>query len=251
MKTAKLRLGVNIDHIATVRNARGTFYPDPLRAAKIVKLAGADGITVHLREDRRHILESDVERIVKDIDLPVNLEMATTTEMQKIALRYKPNAVCLVPENRLELTTEGGLNVVGNDKMLEEFIEPLKESNSRVSLFIAPDKDQIDAASSIGASVVELHTGEYCDSHHKKAIESKAIELRKIVDMAKYAKSIGLEVHAGHGLDLETVGQIASILELEELNIGHSLVAESLFVGLSQAVLSMRLAMDQARKALS
>ena len=236
MKTAKLRLGVNIDHIATVRNARGTFYPDPLRAAKIVKLAGADGITVHLREDRRHILESDVERIVKDIDLPVNLEMAATTEMQEIALRYKPKAVCLVPENRLELTTEGGLNVVGNDKMLEEFIEPLKESNSRVSLFIAPDKDQIDAASSIGASVVELHTGEYCDAHHKKAIESKAKELRKIVDMAKYAKSIGLEVHAGHGMDYKTTSLLSKIKDIEEFNIGHFIIGESIFAGFNKII---------------
>ena len=244
----RLRLGVNIDHVATIRNARGSIYPDPTSAAKIAKNAGADGITAHLREDRRHILESDIESISKKVDLPLNFEMATTLEMREIALKYKPNAVCLVPENRLELTTEGGLDVKSNDNFLREYIDPLKSRGCRVSIFLAADKDQIEAASYVGATTIELHTGMYCDLHYDNDFDRKALEFEKLQQMAKYARSIGLEVHAGHGLTLETVAEIASILEIEELNIGHSIISDSIFFGLEIAIKKMRKRMQQGRK---
>ncbi len=243
----RLRLGVNIDHVATIRNARGSLYPDPKNAAQMAKKAGADGITAHLREDRRHIKENDIKAISCCVDLPLNLEMAATTEMREIALKYNPNAVCLVPENRLELTTEGGLNVKGNHKFLNDYIRPLIKSGCKVSTFLAPDKEQIDAALDIGATTVELHTGTYCDLHDAQNFREKNIEFEKLKEMAKYASSKGLEVHAGHGLTLETVGQISGIDEIEELNIGHSLVSESIFFGLFSAIKSMRAKMEEGR----
>ena len=242
-----LRLGVNIDHVATVRNARGSAYPDPTSAAKIAKHAGADGITAHLREDRRHIIESDIESISKNVDLPLNFEMATTLEMREIALKYKPNAVCLVPENRLEITTEGGLDVKKNDKFLREYIQPLKGLGCKVSIFLAADKEQIEAASYVGATTIELHTGMYCDLHYDKNFEGKSLEFKKLQRMAKYAYSMGLEVHAGHGLTLETVTEIASISEIEELNIGHSIISDSIFFGLEMAIKKMRSRMQEGR----
>tara|TARA_Y100001968_G_scaffold328682_1_gene376340 strand:- start:533 stop:1300 length:768 start_codon:yes stop_codon:yes gene_type:complete len=248
MRDQKLRLGVNIDHIATVRNARGTVYPDPMQGAKVAELAGADGITAHLREDRRHIMENDIKRIRENVNIPLNLEMAATEEMQEIALLHKPHAVCLVPENRLELTTEGGLDVIKNIDFLVNFIKPLKDNGSRVSIFLAADRDQIEAAFTVGASVVELHTGEYCEAHQSNHAARKEEELRNLNEMAEYASSIGLEVHAGHGLCLDTVGQVAAIKEFVELNIGHSLIADSIFVGLDTAIKNFRSKMEEGRK---
>lgn len=232
----KLRLGVNVDHVATIRNVRGSLYPDPVDAAKIAQNAGADGITAHLREDRRHIVEKDIERIKERIDIPLNFEMAATVEMQEIALRYQPNAVCLVPENRLELTTEGGLDVIKNEFFLLNFIAPLKNLGCKISIFLAPDKEQIDAALNIGATTVELHTGAYCEYHFNDNIEEKELEFKKLKMLSKYASSKGLEVHAGHGLTMETIPQIASIKEMQELNIGHSIISDAIFVGLDQAI---------------
>ena len=232
----KLRLGVNIDHVATIRNARGSSYPDPLEAAMVAYNAGADGITAHLREDRRHIIEADIGNISKKVDLPLNFEMAATGEMREIALRYQPNAVCLVPENRLELTTEGGLDVIKNNKFLRDYIAPLKAAGCKISIFLAADKEQIDAALNIGATTIELHTGLYCEFHNNNNIEGKSIEFEKLKALSKYAYSKGLEVHAGHGLTLETVAQIASIKEIQELNIGHSIISDSIFVGLEIAI---------------
>ena len=243
----KLRLGVNVDHVATVRNARGSLYPDPTNAAKIVQKAGADGITAHLREDRRHILETDIKSIKSNVDLPLNLEMATTLEMREIALKYNPNAVCLVPENRLELTTEGGLNVIDNFNFLRDYIGPLIESGCRISIFLAADKEQIDAALDIGATTVELHTGLYCDLYNDQNFDEKNLEFKKLKQMAKYASSKGLEVHAGHGLNIETVAEISSIMEIEELNIGHSLISDSIFLGLEVAIKNMRGQMEEGR----
>ena len=236
----RIRLGVNIDHVATVRNARGGLYPDPTQAAMICQESGADGITAHLREDRRHILESDISSLVEKINLPLNLEMAPTLEMQQIALKYKPNAVCLVPEKRLELTTEGGLDVKSQESYLLEFIRPLVSEGCKVSLFIAPDGEQIESAKRVGASTVELHTGAFCDYHYEENFPFKEKEISKIRDMAQFAKLNGLEVHAGHGLTLETVDDVAVISEIEELNIGHSIVAEAIFYGMSVAVSSMK-----------
>ena len=243
----KLRLGVNIDHVATVRNARGSAYPDPVRAAIIAQEAGADGITAHLREDRRHIVDQDIASIIKAINIPLNFEMAATEEMQKIALAHEPHAVCIVPEKREERTTEGGLDVVKEEKKLAHFITPLRNKGSRVSIFIAADENQIRAASRIGAQVVELHTGAYCDLHYEKSFEEKDAELIRLKDMAALAYSLGLEVHAGHGLTYETVTPIAELPEVVELNIGHFLIGESMFVGLKEAILRMRELMDKAR----
>ena len=243
----KLRLGVNIDHVATVRNARGSAYPDPVRAAIISQEAGADGITAHLREDRRHIVDQDIASIIKAINIPLNFEMAATEEMQKIALAHEPHAVCIVPEKREERTTEGGLDVVKEEKKLAHFITPLRNNGSRVSIFIAADENQIRAASRIGAQVVELHTGAYCDLHYEKSFEEKDAELIRLKDMAALAHSLGLEVHAGHGLTYETVTPIAELPEVVELNIGHFLIGESMFVGLKEAILRMRELMDKAR----
>jgi len=243
----KLRLGVNIDHVATVRNARGSSYPDPVRAAIMAQEAGADGITAHLREDRRHIVDQDIASIIKAINIPLNFEMAATDEMQKIALAHGPHAVCIVPEKREERTTEGGLDVVKEEKKLSHFIAPLRDKGSRVSIFIAADENQIRAASRIGAQVVELHTGAYCDLHYEKSFQERDAELMRLKDMAFLAHDLGLEVHAGHGLTFETVTPIAELPEVVELNIGHFLIGESIFTGLTDAILRMRELMDKAR----
>ena len=243
----KLRLGVNIDHVATVRNARGSAYPDPMRAALIAQEAGADGITAHLREDRRHIVDQDITSIIKAIDIPLNFEMAATDEMKKIALAHEPHAVCIVPEKREERTTEGGLDVVKDENKLAHFITPLREKGCRISIFIAADDKQIKAARRIGAQVVELHTGAYCDLHYDKRFEERDAELSRLKDMASLAHSLGLEVHAGHGLTYETVVPIAELPEVVELNIGHFLIGESIFTGLKEAILRLRELMDKAR----
>ncbi len=243
----RLRLGVNIDHVATVRNARGSAYPCPLRAAKIAEEAGADGITAHLREDRRHISDADIDGLMETLSVPLNFEMAATDEMQAIALRHKPHAVCIVPEKREERTTEGGLEVAREENRLAHFIAPLREAGCRVSIFIAPDKPQIEAAHRIGAQVIELHTGAYCDFHSEGKFEERDAELERLRDMAAFAHSLGLEVHAGHGLTYETVKPIAAFPEVVELNIGHFLIGEAIFLGLGPAIAEMRRLMDEAR----
>jgi pyridoxine 5-phosphate synthase len=243
----KLRLGVNIDHVATVRNARGGAYPDPIRAAKLAEDAGADGITAHLREDRRHISDADIEGLMAALDLPLNFEMAATSEMQAIALRHRPHAVCIVPEKREERTTEGGLEVAREENRLAHFIAPLREAGCRVSIFIAADRRQIEAAHRIGAQVIELHTGAYCDAHAEGQLEDRDRELAALRDMAAYAHSLGLEVHAGHGLTYDTVGPVAAMPEVMELNIGHFLIGEAIFRGLGPAIAKMRRLMDEAR----
>ena len=242
-----LRLGVNIDHVATIRNARGTPWPDPLRAALLVQDAGADGITAHLREDRRHITDTDIDALMGALRVPLNLEMAATTEMQTIALRHRPHAICLVPEKREERTTEGGLDVAGNADALERYIAPLRDAGCRVSLFIGHEPRQIEAAARIGAAVVELHTGAYCDFDTEGRVAERDAELAALRDGAALAASLGLEVHAGHGLTFDTVGPIAAIPDLKELNIGHFLIAESVFIGLGEAIRQMRRKMDEAR----
>jgi pyridoxine 5-phosphate synthase len=242
-----LRLGVNIDHVATVRNARGTAFPDPVRAALLAEQAGADGITAHLREDRRHISDSDIERLMEALTRPLNFEMAATPEMQAIALRHRPHAVCIVPERRQERTTEGGLDVRRSENELAHFIAPLRDAGCRVSIFIAADRAQIEAAARIGAAVVELHTGAYCDAHHEGHPDQRDAELARLTDMAGFAAALGLEVHAGHGLTYDTVGPIAAIPQVMELNIGHFLVGEAIFLGLGPAIAEMRRLMDAAR----
>jgi pyridoxine 5-phosphate synthase len=244
----RLRLGVNIDHVATVRNARGTAFPDPVRAALIAEGAGADGITAHLREDRRHIGDRDIERLMEALSRPLNLEMAATPEMQAIALRHRPHAVCIVPERREERTTEGGLDVARDENALAQFIAPLREAGSRVSIFVAADARQIESCARIGASVVELHTGSYCDLHHEGRLKERDGELARLCEMAAYAAALGLEVHAGHGLTYETVGPVAAIPELAELNIGHFLVGEAIMQGLAPAIAEMRRRMDEGRR---
>ena len=242
-----LRLGVNIDHVATVRNARGGDYPDPVRAAKQAEAAGADGITAHLREDRRHITDRDIERLTEALFVPLNFEMAATEEMQRIALRYRPHAVCIVPEKREERTTEGGLEVAKDENRLADFIAPLRDAGCRVSIFIAADRRQIEAAHRIGASVVELHTGAYCDAHAEGRFPERDEELERLRDMAAFAHSLGLEVHAGHGLTYETVAPVAAFPQVRELNIGHFLVGEAIFRGLDASIAEMRRIMDSAR----
>lgn len=242
-----LRLGVNIDHVATIRNARGTPWPDPLRAARIAEKAGADGITAHLREDRRHISDADIDALMANLDLPLNFEMAATAEMQQIALRHRPHAVCIVPEKREERTTEGGLDVAGNQDMLAEFIAPLRDAGCRVSLFIGHEAEQIRAAARIGAAVVELHTGAYCDLDTEGRHAERDAELKALRQGAELADSLGLEVHAGHGLTYDTVAPIAAIPQIKELNIGHFLIAESVFVGLEAAIHEMHRRMAEAR----
>ncbi|MEM6588041.1 MAG: pyridoxine 5'-phosphate synthase [Pseudomonadota bacterium] len=249
MSDNNLRLGVNIDHVATVRNARGGAYPDPIRAAKIAEEAGADGITAHLREDRRHISDDDIERLMEHLTLPLNFEMAATEEMQKIALRHKPHAVCIVPEKREERTTEGGLEVAREENRLAHYIAPLRDVGCRVSIFIAADRRQIEAASRIGAEVIELHTGAYCDAHADGDLETRDREFQSLREMAAYGASLGLEVHAGHGLTFDTVAPIAALPEVKELNIGHFLIGESIFLGLGEAIKEMRRLMDDARGA--
>ena len=242
-----LRLGVNLHHVATVRNARGGAVPDPVRAAKLAEEAGADGITAHLREDRRHISDKDIEALMDALTLPLNFEMAATDEMQAIALRHKPHAVCIVPERREERTTEGGLEVAREENKLAHFIAPLAEAGCRVSIFIAADQRQIDAANRIGASVIELHVGAYCDAVSENRSSEASEELARLTDMARYADSLGLEVHAGHGLTYESVAPIAALPEVVELNIGHFLIGEAIFLGLDPAIKEMRRLMDAAR----
>jgi len=245
MNPGRLRLGVNIDHVATIRNARGGRHPDPVRAARLAAQAGADGITAHLREDRRHISDHDIERLSREIDLPLNLEMAATEEMLAIALRHRPHAACLVPEKREERTTEVGLDVRRFRDQLAPYVRRLGEAGIRVSLFIEPDPAQLDAAVALGAPVVELHTGAYCESEGP----AQARHLGRIVDAAAHAAAIGLECHAGHGLTFDTVAPVAAIPTVAELNIGHFLVGEAIFGGLESAIRRMRALMDKARAA--
>jgi len=247
----RLRLGVNIDHVATVRNARGSSYPDPIRAAKLAEAAGADGITAHLREDRRHISDSDIDRLMETLQIPLNLEMAATDEMQAIALRHKPHAVCIVPEKREERTTEGGLEVAQDENRLAHFIAPLRDAGCRVSLFVAADKAQVDAAHRIGAQVVELHPGAYCDAVSEGRNAEAEAELERLREMSAYGHKLGLEVHAGHGITYDTVKPVATFPEVMELNIGHFLIGEAIFVGLEAAIHEMRRLMDEARAAVS
>ncbi|SLN29309.1 pyridoxine 5'-phosphate synthase [Pseudooctadecabacter jejudonensis] len=244
---SNLRLGVNIDHVATVRNARGGNTPDPVRAAKLAEQAGADGITAHLREDRRHITDTDIDALMDTLTVPLNFEMAATAEMQQIALRHKPHAVCIVPEKREERTTEGGLEVAREENALAHYIAPLREAGCRVSIFIAADRRQIDAAARIGAQVIELHTGAYCDAHSEGDFATRDAELEKMRLMSAYAHSLGLEVHAGHGLTYDTVKPVAAFPEVMELNIGHFLIGEAIFRGLPDAMAEMRRLMDEAR----
>jgi pyridoxine 5-phosphate synthase len=273
-----IRLGINIDHIATLRNARGGHHPDPLRAAVVAIEAGADNITAHLREDRRHITDDDIERLIKALKYDeaveqyferrrhtmseevarevkplicaINLEMAVTDEMLQIALKQLPDDCCLVPERRQELTTEGGLDVVGNTKKLKPFIESLRGAGIHVALFIDPDREQISAAQEVGADAVELHTGTYCKAFSDGAWDAMRHELMRLQDSAYRGASLGLEVHAGHGLDYDNVGPVAAIPEIVELNIGHFLVGEALFIGLAESVRRMRVKMDRAREIL-
>jgi len=239
----KLRLGVNIDHVATIRNARGCGYPDPVRAAKLAAQAGADGITAHLREDRRHITDTDIHRLCEEIDLPLNLEMAATDEMLAIALKHQPHAACIVPEKREERTTEGGLDVIGGFDHLKPFVARLNDANVRVSLFIEPSIEALDAAKALKAPVVELHTGAYCDA--PVGAEREAI-FKNIKAAAAHAQKLGLECHAGHGLTFDTVKPIAAIANIRELNIGHFLVGEAIFVGFEASIQEMRRLMDEA-----
>ncbi len=239
----RLRLGVNIDHVATIRNARGGEHPDPVRAAEIVAACGGDGITVHLREDRRHIHDEDLARVQDATGLPLNLEMAATDEMLAIALQHKPHAACIVPERREERTTEGGLDAAGQHNRLVPIVSRLRDAGIRVSLFIGPDERQIEAAMKLGAPVVELHTGDYARAEG----EARAVELKKLADMAALAAKNGIEPHAGHGLTYENVQPIAAIPQIAELNIGHYLIGEAVFVGLEASVRRMRELMDAAR----
>lgn len=241
-----VRLGVNIDHVATVRNARGGYHPDPIRAARAAIAAGAHGITAHLREDRRHIVDIDVERLMKDIGAPLNLEMAATDEMIAIACRLRPHAVCLVPEKREERTTEGGLDVIGGGKVLQSAVDVLSR-HSRVSLFIAADPAQIEAAAKSGAAVIELHTGTWCEAVIAADGEQSRAELKRLAEGARYAASLGLEVHAGHGLDYGTAEVISALPEIAELNIGHYLVGEAVFCGLDAAIKNMLAAIARGR----
>jgi pyridoxine 5-phosphate synthase len=241
--TFPLRLGVNIDHVATIRNARGGDHPDPARAAEIIARAGGDGVTAHLREDRRHIRDDDVRRIQAATGLPLNLEMAATDEMLEIALAHGPHAVCIVPERREERTTEGGLDAAGQHNHLHPIVRKLEDAGIRVSLFIGPEERQVDAALRLGVPVVEFHTGEYAHAEG----EQVAAELKRIADMAALAAKNGIEPHAGHGLTYANVQPIAAIPQLAELNIGHFLIGEAVFVGLEAAVRRMRDLMDAAR----
>jgi pyridoxine 5-phosphate synthase len=241
--TGPLRLGVNIDHVATIRNARGGDHPDPVNAARIAAEAGADGITAHLREDRRHITDRDIERLMQDIDLPLNLEMAATEEMLAIALAHRPHAACIVPEKREERTTEGGLDVAGKLDQLRPFVKRLADAGIRVSLFIEPSEAQVAAAVALGAPVVEFHTGRYANSRG----DERSTELKRIADAAALAAKNGIEPHAGHGLTFDNVIPIAAIPQIAELNIGHFLIGEAIFTGLADSVRRMRALMDEAR----
>ena len=247
MPAIPLRLGVNIDHVATVRNARGGRHPDPVRAALMAIEAGADGITAHLREDRRHIRDEDMARLKAEISRPLNFEMAATDDMMRISLATKPHAVCLVPERRQEVTTEGGLDVVGQHNALAPYIARLNDAGIRVSLFIAADPAQIEMAARLRAPVIEIHTGAWCDAVVDGHTEKAAAEWQRIVAGVKLAKAAGLEVHAGHGLDYATAETIAALPEIMELNIGYYMIGEALFVGLAETVRCMRAAMDRGR----
>ncbi len=231
----KIRLGVNIDHVATIRNARGGIHPDPVAAAILAQKSGADGITIHLREDRRHIRDEDLKRLKKEINLPINLEMAATREMLEIALKTKPHAVCIVPEKRQEVTTEGGLDVIKNEKILREMIKKIRAKKIRVSLFVDANEAQIHAAKKIGADIVELHSGEFC---HKKG-KTRQVEFKKIANCANLCQELDLECHAGHGLNYETAKLIAQIPQIRELNIGHFIIGEAIFDGLEKVIKKM------------
>ncbi len=246
-RPARLRLGVNIDHVATVRNARGGSHPDPVRAAQIVAAVGGDGVTAHLREDRRHIRDDDLARIQAATGLPLNLEMAATEEMLDIALRHRPHAACIVPERREERTTEGGLDAAGQHNRLYPFVQRLNDAGIRVSLFIAPEERQLDAAIRLGAPVVEFHTGEYAHAEG----DARAARLVQLANMAALAAKNGIEPHAGHGLTYENVQPVAAIPQLAELNIGHYLVGEAIFTGLEASIVRMRALMDAARPSTS
>jgi pyridoxine 5-phosphate synthase len=238
-----LRLGINVDHVGTVRNARGGLHPDPIRAALLAIQAGADGITVHLREDRRHIVDHDLPRLKQAIEAPINLEMAATEEMRRIALDLKPHAVCLVPEKRTEVTTEGGLDVASQVERLAPYVGSLAAAGIRVSMFVDPELEQLEASKAVGAAVVELHTGAYAHARDGETI----VELDRLRAAALATVGLGLECHAGHGLDYDNVGPVAAITEIVELNIGHFLVGEAIFVGLDESVREMRRRMDAAR----
>jgi len=245
MGAKPLRLGVNIDHVATVRNARGGDNPCPVRAALLAVHAGADGITAHLREDRRHIRDEDIDRLMAELHKPLNLEMAATEEMLAIALRHRPHAVCLVPEKRAERTTEGGLDVIGSRAHLKPYVARLADAGIRVSIFIGADVDQLDVARDLGAPVVELHTGAYADAAKGPARDA---ELARLVKGAAHAAAIGLECHAGHGLTFENVGPVAAIQSVVELNIGHFMMGEAMFIGLPATIAEMRARMDAGRR---
>ena len=244
----RLRLGVNVDHIATIRNARGGRHPDPVRAAKVAIAAGCDGITAHLREDRRHIRDDDIARLKAEIDKPLNLEMAATGEMLAIALATRPHAACIVPEKRSERTTEGGLDAAGQHNHLAPFVAKLNDAGVRVSLFIAAERRQFEAAARLHAPVVEIHVGAWCEALAENRGKAADDEWRRIVEGAAFAKSLGLEVHAGHGLDYGTAETIAALPQVVELNIGHFLIGESVFEGLTDTIKFMRAAMDRGRK---
>lgn len=244
LRTDRLRLGVNIDHVATIRNARGGLHPDPVRAALLAAEAGADGITAHLREDRRHITDADLDALIGSISLPLNLEMAATDEMLGIALKHRPHAACIVPERRAERTTEGGLDAAGQHNTLAPIVARLQDAGIRVSLFIAPDPLQLDAAARLGAPVVELHTGPYS---HALTDADVAAELARLHRAAEHGAALGLEMHAGHGLTFDNVGPVAAMPQLAELNIGHFLIGEAVFIGLGPAIARMRATMDVAR----
>jgi pyridoxine 5-phosphate synthase len=243
-----LRLGVNVDHVATIRNARGGDHPDPVRAAKIAIAAGADGITAHLREDRRHIRDDDIARLMAEIDKPLNLEMAATDEMVAFAVRTRPHAACLVPERREERTTEGGLDVVGQHDLLAPVVARLADAGVRVSLFIAAEARQIESAARLAAPVVEIHAGAWCDALAAGNADAAEAEWQRIRDGARLAQSLGLEIHAGHGLTYTSAETIAALSQVVELNIGHYLVGEAAYVGLAEAVKTMRAAMDRGRR---
>jgi pyridoxine 5-phosphate synthase len=245
--TEKLRLGVNIDHVATLRNARGGGNPDPVRAALMAQDAGADGITAHLREDRRHIHDADMAGLKSALRVPLNFEMAATAEMQRLALATHPHAVCLVPEKREERTTEGGLEVARQANVLGDYIAPLRDAGCRVSLFIAADRDQVEAAHRIGAPVIELHAGAYADAWADGRWDDRDRELARLTEAAAYGHALGLEIHVGHGLTYDSVGPIAALREVRELNIGHFIIGEAIFRGLPDAVGEMRRCMDAAR----
>jgi pyridoxine 5-phosphate synthase len=247
MSPAPLRLGVNIDHVATLRNARGGRHPDPLRAAHIAIMAGADGITAHLREDRRHIRDGDMERLKREILTPLNFEMAATQEMVDFATRIRPHAACLVPEKREERTTEGGLDVIGGAGHLGRVIATLRGAGIRVSLFVEPDLATLGAAAELKATIVELHTGTYCEYVAAGEDAKAAHELARIAEAAAHGASLGLEVHAGHGLDFDTAETVAAIPQIVELNIGHFLMGEALFMGLADAIREMRVSMERGR----